>query len=201
MITENFHWIMYATCGGRLERIKQLVRDRNAYEYCRGAAMQALVHAVSDGVIERAEALEFFSGLFAGDEAEAGTYFWNEAASSICDLYPYELMPIIEKAYESGLIWPGYISHKEFLSTIAAGKEIALEEAKTKLARVLSQDIHSRISWWACFRDDKSQNTTQARQGAFTKKAGQAKKDKIGRNEPCPCGSGKKYKKCCGLLH
>lgn len=25
------------------------------------------------------------------------------------------------------------------------------------------------------------------------------KKDKkVGRNEPCPCGSGKKYKKCCG---
>jgi uncharacterized protein len=22
---------------------------------------------------------------------------------------------------------------------------------------------------------------------------------KVGRNEPCPCGSGKKYKKCCGL--
>ncbi|MCB6569211.1 SEC-C domain-containing protein [Eubacterium limosum] len=24
------------------------------------------------------------------------------------------------------------------------------------------------------------------------------KKEKIGRNDPCPCGSGKKYKKCCG---
>ncbi len=22
--------------------------------------------------------------------------------------------------------------------------------------------------------------------------------DKPGRNEPCPCGSGKKYKQCCG---
>ena len=22
--------------------------------------------------------------------------------------------------------------------------------------------------------------------------------EKIGRNDPCPCGSGKKYKKCCG---
>ncbi|MDH3723790.1 MAG: SEC-C metal-binding domain-containing protein, partial [Desulfobacteraceae bacterium] len=22
---------------------------------------------------------------------------------------------------------------------------------------------------------------------------------KVGRNAPCPCGSGKKYKKCCGL--
>jgi len=28
-------------------------------------------------------------------------------------------------------------------------------------------------------------------------KAPQAKSEKIGRNEPCPCGSGKKYKKCC----
>ena len=24
------------------------------------------------------------------------------------------------------------------------------------------------------------------------------KEKKIGRNEPCPCGSGKKYKHCCG---
>ncbi|MBU1398299.1 MAG: SEC-C domain-containing protein [Proteobacteria bacterium] len=24
--------------------------------------------------------------------------------------------------------------------------------------------------------------------------------EKIGRNDPCPCGSVKKYKKCCGLL-
>jgi len=22
--------------------------------------------------------------------------------------------------------------------------------------------------------------------------------EKVGRNDPCPCGSGQKYKKCCG---
>ena len=22
----------------------------------------------------------------------------------------------------------------------------------------------------------------------------------VGRNDPCPCGSGKKYKKCCGAM-
>ena len=37
-----------------------------------------------------------------------------------------------------------------------------------------------------------------------TKNKGKAKKaqpkrvNKIGRNDPCPCGSGKKYKQCCG---
>ncbi len=31
------------------------------------------------------------------------------------------------------------------------------------------------------------------------KKSGTVVKEKkIGRNDPCPCGSGKKYKKCCG---
>jgi uncharacterized protein YecA (UPF0149 family) len=26
------------------------------------------------------------------------------------------------------------------------------------------------------------------------------KKDILGRNDPCPCGSGKKYKNCCGNI-
>ncbi len=36
---------------------------------------------------------------------------------------------------------------------------------------------------------DESQHTPFTRQGR-----------KVGRNEPCPCGSGKKYKQCHGKL-
>jgi len=28
-----------------------------------------------------------------------------------------------------------------------------------------------------------------------------ARSQKVGRNDPCPCGSGQKYKKCCGVAH
>ena len=28
--------------------------------------------------------------------------------------------------------------------------------------------------------------------------SGRAKSAKVGRNDPCPCGSGRKYKRCCG---
>ena len=35
--------------------------------------------------------------------------------------------------------------------------------------------------------------------GEKPKKKPIVKKQKIGRNDPCPCGSGKKYKKCCGM--
>jgi preprotein translocase subunit SecA len=36
-------------------------------------------------------------------------------------------------------------------------------------------------------------------EGAPVKKQPKRREEKkIGRNDPCPCGSGKKYKKCCG---
>ena len=37
-----------------------------------------------------------------------------------------------------------------------------------------------------------------SRVGASSSTAAVVKKEKTGRNDPCPCGSGKKYKKCCG---
>jgi preprotein translocase subunit SecA len=40
---------------------------------------------------------------------------------------------------------------------------------------------------------------TAARDGGSGARRDPVKKDKkVGRNDPCPCGSGKKYKKCCG---
>ncbi|HLO77428.1 MAG TPA: YchJ family protein [Magnetospirillum sp.] len=34
--------------------------------------------------------------------------------------------------------------------------------------------------------------------GVMNPRPAQRVADKVGRNDPCPCGSGKKYKKCCG---
>lgn len=41
-------------------------------------------------------------------------------------------------------------------------------------------------------------NNNAVRVNAPEKAQTAVKKTKVGRNDPCPCGSGKKYKKCCG---
>ena len=41
-------------------------------------------------------------------------------------------------------------------------------------------------------------NDPSALAGSQLPKVRQRKVQKVGRNDPCPCGSGKKYKKCCG---
>ena len=44
----------------------------------------------------------------------------------------------------------------------------------------------------------KQTRRASANDGKDHVSAGPKKKTKIGRNDPCPCGSGKKYKQCCG---
>jgi hypothetical protein len=39
-----------------------------------------------------------------------------------------------------------------------------------------------------------------ARQRTGTKTISEPRDQKVGRNDPCPCGSGKKYKRCCGTV-
>ena len=47
-------------------------------------------------------------------------------------------------------------------------------------------------------RKQTRQITTGGTAGDGTVKKQPVRAKKIGRNEPCPCGSGKKYKNCCG---
>jgi uncharacterized protein YecA (UPF0149 family) len=53
------------------------------------------------------------------------------------------------------------------------------------------------MSWWACF--DQAKKDPVPIEAPLPPKvtALKGKTKKIGRNAPCPCGSGKKYKKCC----
>ena len=47
-------------------------------------------------------------------------------------------------------------------------------------------------------RERVASGITENHGGDGTVKKQPRKVTKVGRNEPCPCGSGKKYKQCCG---
>jgi len=50
------------------------------------------------------------------------------------------------------------------------------------------------------FRHEQAQTAGQQQQREATPKNPAIPSFKVGRNEPCPCGSGKKYKQCHGKL-
>ena len=54
--------------------------------------------------------------------------------------------------------------------------------------------LYTLPQWDAIFTKEKQEELYKKEKSSHTI----VKPPKIGRNDPCPCGSGKKYKKCCG---
>ncbi len=71
-------------------------------------------------------------------------------------------------------------------------------EAGTRARNVwnVSQTSHDQVGQFAMAEQQRA--AAQAPQGEAKVKQIKLDQPKVGRNDPCPCGSGKKYKKCCG---
>jgi preprotein translocase subunit SecA len=70
-----------------------------------------------------------------------------------------------------------------------------LPEFKVKQRRIVLQHAAAATSG---AEDEKGPAEDKAEAGADGKKPVKREDAKVGRNEPCPCGSGKKFKKCHG---
>ncbi len=60
----------------------------------------------------------------------------------------------------------------------------------------VSRTAHDEVGQFAMAEQQRA--AAQAPQGERKVKQIRLETPKVGRNDPCPCGSGKKYKKCCG---
>jgi preprotein translocase subunit SecA len=60
----------------------------------------------------------------------------------------------------------------------------------------VSQTVHDEVGQFAMA--ERQRAAAQAPQDYGEVKQIRLEQPKVGRNDPCPCGSGKKYKKCCG---
>jgi len=78
----------------------------------------------------------------------------------------------------------GYLMYEEMLSDI--GEDV------TKL--IFNVNVETKLET----KQEAVPMATNRDEGASVSKTVVRKGEKVGRNDPCPCGSGLKYKKCCG---
>lgn len=150
-VTGDLPIVLLRTCGGNTERIKDLILNKSAYDYCRGSALQALSYTLLEGYITREEILSFYGELFSEEESPRSP-FHDILATCIYDIYPEELMDTIEKAYDEGLIHSGYISYEDFTEILKDSKEKHLERFRVEIQKRQIDNIHDRMSWWASFK-------------------------------------------------
>ncbi|MBN1515330.1 preprotein translocase subunit SecA [Candidatus Sumerlaeota bacterium] len=84
--------------------------------------------------------------------------------------------------------------NKQILDHIFLVQIAGLEESQAQ------QQLNARKAEMSETMAAREQSARQGGEGAEPEKPPTYRRDqpKVGRNDPCPCGSGKKYKKCCG---
>jgi hypothetical protein len=202
-ITESLGQVLASICGGDIEGIQSIIENTAADQWVRGAALGALPTLVGAGIKSREEILSYFAELFHGKLTDKNDIIWSDLVIYSTDLYAPELLGEIEKAYEDELVDPGVVGLENVRRDLAKGKDWAMERLATDPHRQLISDTVKEMAWWDSFKEKKLEPVTPScepnnslRNGFYSGFKRTA--PKIGRNDPCPCASGKKYKKCCG---
>ena len=72
--------------------------------------------------------------------------------------------------------------------------DIDFEKLYKKMVEYKAEHLYTLPQWDKIFDESKQKALLEEQRNSRTVVRGK----KGGRNDPCPCGSGKKYKKCCG---
>ena len=200
VVGESYGRSLASVCDGNTELLQALFEDTQASYWARNAALEAWAVRVIEGDSGRDDLLHY---LMARGDAEAARLRQTDAdrgelevldcvVSVAIDIAAIEMIERIDSWYADDLLDES-ISDKEWV------RENIREPLEVRRKRVLGNDKgyvtdpETEMGWWSGFHD----SPVKSKKPASTQQPLRYE-PKIGRNDPCPCGSGKKYKKCHG---
>ena len=181
-ITESTPTLLAAFGESAIEQLKEWVLDEKLDLYIRGSIATALNVIAHQHPDKEEEIKSFLSKLL--EDTNDPTF----AAFLIDELLSFKdsnFLPQVRKAFEDGRIDTEVISQDDVDWVF----NLPEKEQSYFIFKKSPLEHFSR------------ENISYLRKISYPEKETPAKKTKIkiGRNDPCPCGSGKKYKKCCML--
>jgi hypothetical protein len=223
--TEDLANVLASVSMGDTSLIVELAANKEAEEFSRAAAIRAWLALVVSGERSREEAVAYYKSLFEGGLEDRNEVVWSELVDSANDLYPEEVYDHIKNAYDDGLV-DEYIVEPEWVDEqIALGKDEVLAELPDW--NHLVDDVTVEMSAWFENRErgdewdededwyadewdeedeedeedelnDNSRRISALNGNNYPPNLSYGAPEKTERDGLCPCGSGKKYKKCCG---
>jgi len=222
-ITTTAHKVMAAVFDGDPQPLYDIIRDPEADEFVRSRMCEVLAMVVLAGELPREEVARFLRELYSESVAPAECFVWDGWQSAIALLGLAELRDLVKQAFDSGLIDPMWLAFEHFERDLdaAVAKSPKFDERVRREFTVFG-DIVEELSEWHCFSEEYREQLAEREQRlgrqerqewlldeddvsgltvleTLARMSGPATNPhrKVGRNDPCPCGSGKKFKKCC----
>lgn len=202
-ITENLSCILAGMFDGDAQPLLDLVLDTKVDPYVREAAFTTMAFLAFEGRISRQGFEEFLlrfddQRLAASDEV----IMWYGWMAAIGVLGVTALEPRVRAAFADGRIAPDCCAEDDFDDLLRGAIERPDDRERLKAEQMgYIEDVLVALEKFPDrqeddFEDDIEDDEEGDWDAVPDLPAHNPLRD-IGRNDPCPCGSGKKFKKCC----
>lgn len=219
-LTELFPSFLYILSQNDIVLLNQLIISQGAGGFVKSTAMYAIFAKYESNQITRNKLIELVRAwldLFRTDVSEASAHFLASLAASCIDhdLQEFKL-ELVQLATDFKI-------DSDYITSIEIDDWLAMGHSTIEYGFIKTQfNVIDELSQWAGFRTPEEnkireaellEKLTQLRQNSpeLFNNMNNLQDDweydisslpylapvKIGRNDPCPCNSGKKYKKCC----
>lgn len=201
-ITEGSARVIAGVFDGDLEPIFEVIADPTADEFVRAQMVDALV-IIARSHPETRPAVEAYLARFFTSEFDKTEVLWGAWAFAVADLGLAHLEPQVRQAYEADWISPDEADFDFFQSelrlAVRGGQSPWFHRSRNN--RMIESAI-DELSRWHCFSEAFLKARAKERVAGpslarMLDDTFERDMPKVGRNDPCPCGSGRKYKKCC----
>ena len=198
ILMQSYPIMLRDTFNGDAFLLPALIEDRSVSEWARAMAIHAWAMHFYDGFLTREEICGCFRRLI-HEVYNSGSRDENEAilACIVNATREYQLEELIEDV--KSIFARGGIDE-----SFCGSFEEYLKDFKESVYRV--KDVHisdaiASLEEWQWFTEKYNQQDDgdegEDDLGDYTDTAAKGKLNEIGRNDPCPCHSGRKYKNCC----
>ncbi len=191
---------IFKVAANNLEACKQFMFKPSIDTYARTTFPDMVEQLALHHPERREEAINWFSDVihfFLNSTLEDNVIDSDLIALLICnviDIKGHELLPIIEKLFEQGIVSQGICGQwKEVREAFKRPDNYN----KIKDILPIVERYEKVTLTWSGYNEDESNSKFDYNEYFEPRLMPLRAEPKIGRNEPCLCGSGKKYKKCC----
>jgi hypothetical protein len=201
-ITSTSHRVMAAVFDGDPQPLYEIVLDSKAEEFIRSRMCETLAMLVLQGELDRTPVERFLRDAFMELQPQARCFVWQGWQSAIAMLGLSELKILVKRAFDRGFIDSYVTSFEDFERDLKWAVKRPGERQYPEAGEfTLFGDTVEELSRWHGFREKclPSPNQELEPDEDYLAESEPYRNPfrGVGRNDPCPCGSGKKFKKCC----
>lgn len=197
---------IYQLGNNQLEKLKEFVLGPHLYTYARYEVCSAVAQIAYHEPERKPEVIEWIKDVLTfllnkkDDEDLIDSDFIALMICDIIGLKAKNLLHLVKSLFEQDLVSQGICGDFSDVEDSVINRQ-ERDYYKYDLFNIYDRYTHILTTWGSYKEDEEDMDGSNFNDYDPTEYLPESlirAETKIGRNNPCPCGSGKKYKKCCG---